>query len=257
MIPFEKIALVGSGNVAYAYSNVLKNNGINVSCIYTRNPENNRSIEKDLGIPVTNNYEDLLDTDIVIIAVKDDSIALVSENFNDYKGLLLHTSGTKPSSILNDVENHGVLYPLQTFTKDRNVDFRKVPLLINASSAQNLERLKALAERMSDIVIHCSDTERLRIHAAAVYVSNFVNVMLQIGSKILDENSLHLSLLESLVRETVDKSFAIGPEKALTGPAKRADYETIKSHIRLLENNIDEKEIYELLTSYIIKHNRK
>ena len=105
---------------------------------------------------------------------------------------------------------------------------------------------------MSDVVFECSDDDRSAIHLSAVFVCNFVNVMLQIGDKLLENKAVNISIFESLVKETVDKAFVMGPKNALTGPAKRGDFETIEKHKKSLENNIDEKKIYELLTSYII-----
>ena len=87
----------------------------------------------------------------------------------------------------------------------------------------------------------------------AVYVSNFVNVMLQIGEKLLSTKSLDISILEPLVKETINKAFKMGAENALTGPARRHDMETINKHIELLNDNVEEKKIYELLTDYILK----
>lgn len=252
MIPFDKIALIGSGNVAYAYSKALKDNGISPSFIYTRSVGKIPEIEKTLGLKATSDFDELLGCDLIIIAVKDDAIYEVASNLKNYKGLLVHTSGTKPSSILNHVENYGVLYPLQTLTKDFDVDFKKVPLLVNASSSICFEKLKSLANIMSDVVFECSDDDRSAIHLSAVFVCNFVNVMLQIGDKLLENKVVNISIFESLVKETVDKAFVMGPKNALTGPAKRGDFETIEKHKKSLENNIDEKKIYELLTSYII-----
>ena len=252
MIPFDKIALIGSGNVAYAYTKALKNNGIQPFCIFTRSLDKIDEIEKSFGVSATSNFDALLDCDLIIIAIKDDAIHDVSLNLKNYKGLLVHTSGTQPSSVLNHVENYGVLYPLQTLTKDFEVDFKKVPLLVNASSSVYLEKIKVLAKIMSDVVVDCNDDDRKLIHLSAVYVCNFVNVMLQIGDKLLENKGLDVSLFESLVKETIDKAFALGPKNALTGPAKRGDVETIERHKKLLENNHEERKIYELLTNYII-----
>ena len=118
MIPFDKIALIGSGNVAYAYSKALRNNGIRLEYVYTRSLDKISEIEESLEVKATSSFDDLLDCDLIIIAVKDDAIKEVSLNLKNYKGLLVHTSGTQPSSVLNHIENYGVLYPLQTLTKD-------------------------------------------------------------------------------------------------------------------------------------------
>lgn len=252
MIPFKKIGIIGAGNVAFVFSKVLKNNGLNPKYILIRNKEKISEVEKSFGIETIVDYKTILDCDLIIIAVKDDAIADVASNLNNYKGFLVHTSGTQKSDILNCVECFGVLYPLQTLTKDFDVDFKNVPLLINASSTDGLLRLKKLAGLISNVVVECSDDDRSYIHMSAVYVSNFVNVMLQIGNKLLENKNLNVSVLESLVLETVRKSFALGPEKALTGPAKRGDINTINKHKLMLDNNLEEKMIYEMLTNYIL-----
>lgn len=252
MIPFENIAIIGTGNVAYTYSKVLKNNGINLRYVFTRNQDRISEIESLFGVEAISDYEKLLTCDLIIIAVKDDAIGEVAEKLHNYKGVLVHTSGTQNSTILQSVENYGIIYPLQTLTKDYEVDFKSVPVLINASSSEVKGKLKCVAQKMSDVVIECSDEDRRYIHMNAVYVSNFVNVMLQIGEKLLKEKSLNISILEPLVRETVNKAFTMGAEKALTGPARRGDKETINKHLNLLKNNEEEREIYKLLTNYII-----
>ena len=252
MIPFENIAIIGTGNVAYTYSKVLKNNGINLKYVFARNKDRISEIENLFGVEAISDYEKLQTCDLIIIAVKDDAIGAVAEKLHNYKGVLVHTSGTQNSTILQSVENHGIIYPLQTLTKDYDVDFKSVPVLINASSSDVKDKLRCIAKKMSDVVIECSDEDRRYIHMNAVYVSNFVNVMLQIGEKLLKKKSLDISILEPLVRETVNKAFSMGAEKALTGPARRGDKETINKHLDLLKNTEEETEIYKLLTNYII-----
>lgn len=252
MIPFENVAIIGSGNVAYTYSKVLKDNGINLKYIFTRNKESILEVEKLFGVKTINDYESLFLCDLIIIAVKDDAIEEVAANLQNYKGVVVHTSGTQNSAILQCVDNYGIIYPLQTLTKDYDIDFKSVPVLINASNTEVKDKLLCFARKMSDVVIECSDEDRRYIHMNAVYVSNFVNVMLQIGEKLLKEKALDVSILEPLVKETVNKAFSMGAEKALTGPARRGDVETINKHLELLKNNEEEKEIYKLLTNYII-----
>ena len=252
MIPFESVAIIGSGNVAYVYSKVLKNKGINLRYVFVRNQERLSEVEKLFGVKAISDYETLFSCDLIIIAVKDDAIEEVAAKLQNYKGVLVHTSGTQNINALQSADNYGVIYPLQTLSKDYDVDFKSVPILINASSFEVKEKLRLIAEKMSDVVIECSDEDRRYIHMNAVYVSNFVNVMLQIGEKLLKEKSLSISILEPLVKETVNKAFSMGAEKALTGPARRGDVETINKHLDLLKNNEEEKEIYKLLTNYII-----
>ena len=253
MFPFCKVAIIGSGNVAYTYSKVLINNGIYPKYILIRNKDRAPEVEKMFGVKATTDYNMLSDCDLIIIAVKDDAIKDVASYLRGSNAVLVHTSGTQKSTVLNVVENYGIIYPLQTISKDYEIDFKSVPLLINASTLEVKDKLKSMAQIMSDIVIECKDEDRSYIHMNAVYVSNFVNVMLQIGEKLLRRKSLDISILEPLVKETINKAFAMGAENALTGPARRHDTNTINNHLNLLNDDVEEKKIYELLTNYILK----
>ena len=257
MLKFGKIAIIGAGNVAYTLCKLLKNKGIEPFCLLVRNPEKAKKVSDDLGVLAVSGYEKVLESDLAIIAVNDDSISDVASHLTDYKGLAVHTSGTKPADILKDIERHGVFYPLQTMSKERGITFENIPLLIYADSKDDLSELRAFADVFSSKVYECDDTQRKAIHLAAVYVSNFTNVMLEIGDKLLKNNSLNLEIMKPLVMEMVQKSFDISPEKALTGPARRGDFATIAEHEKMLADNPDELAIYMILTDYIIENYQK
>lgn len=254
MLQFGKIAIVGAGNVAYTLCKVLKNKEINPYCVYVRNAETAEKMRHDLDVETVSDYEKVLKSDFLIIAVRDDEIFEVATHLADYKGLAVHTSGTKSSEVLNRIERYGVFYPLQTMSKEREISFVDVPLLIYANSPEDLIRLNGFASVLSSKVEYCDDEQRKAIHLAAVFVSNFTDVMLGIGDKILNDNGLNLSLMQPLVKEMIQKSFDISPEKALTGPARRGDMQTIRKHEELLANYPKELEIYKVLTDYIFEN---
>lgn len=260
MLQFGKIAIVGAGNVAYTLCKLLKSKEIEPYCMFVRNPEKAKKVHADLNVKVVSTYEKVLEADLTIITVKDDAISDVSSYLIDYKGLVVHTSGTKPSGVLNDVKRYGVFYPLQTISKEREISFDDIPLLIYANSNDDLIKLRSFAEIFSTKVYECDDKQRKAIHLSAVYVSNFTNVMIGIGDKLLKENNLSLDVVKPLVKEMIDKSFEISPEKALTGPARRGDFATIAEHEKMLADKPDELAIYMILTDYIIekyKNNEK
>lgn len=254
---FGKIAIIGAGNTAYTLCKVLKSKGIEPFCIYVRNPEKAEKVRANLGVEVVFSYEKVLESDLAIIAVNDDAISEVAAHLIDYKGLVVHTSGTKPSELLNRSMRFGVFYPLQTMSKTREISFDEIPLLIYANSPDDVEMLSRFAKQFSNKVEFCDDEQRKAIHLAAVYVSNFTNVMLGIGDKLLKENGLSLDLMRPLVMEMMKKSFEISPEKALTGPARRGDFATIGEHEKMLAYNPDELAIYMILTDYIIDKYQK
>ena len=151
----------------------------------------------------------------------------------------------------------GVFYPLQTMSKNREIEFDEVPLLIYANSPDDVEMLSRFASHFSKKVVFCDDEQRKAIHLAAVYVSNFTNVMLGIGDKLLKDNGLKLEIMKPLVGEMIKKSFETSPEEALTGPARRGDFATIAEHEKMLADNPDELAIYMILTDYIIENYQK
>lgn len=254
---FGKIAIIGAGNTAYTLCKVLKSKEIEPFCVLVRNPEKAEKVREDLGVEVVFSYEKVLESDLAIIAVNDDAISEVAAHLIDYKGLVVHTSGTKSSEVLNRIERYGVFYLPYTMSKERNISFDDVPLLIYANSPEDMIRLNGFAEQLSSKVQYCDDEQRKVIHLAAVYVSNFTNVMLGIGDKLLKENGLSLDLMRPLVMEMMKKSFEISPEKALTGPARRGDFATIGEHEKMLAYNPDELAIYMILTDYIIDKYQK
>ena len=253
MLQFRKIAIIGTGNVAYSLCKILKSKEIEPFCVFARNSDKAEKVHEDLGVEVVSSYDKVLESDLAIIAVKDDAILDVATHLIDYKGLAVHTSGTQSSEILNKIERYGVLYPLQTMSKNREIAFDDVPLLIYANSPEDLIRLDGFAHHLSSKVEYCDDEQRKMIHLAAVFVSNFTNVMLGVGDKLLKENGLSVNLMYPLVKEMMQKSFEISPEKALTGPARRGDFETIKKQEEMLYKNPKELEIYRVLTNYIIE----
>ena len=254
---FGKIAVVGAGNVAYTLCKVLKNKEINPCCVYVRNASAAEKMRQDLNVEVVSDYKKVLESDFLIIAVNDDAISEVASHLADYKGLAVHTSGTRSSEVLNGIERYGVFYPLQTMSKEREVSFDDVPLLIYANSPEDLIRLHGFAKLLSLNVNYCDDEQRKAIHLSAVFVSNFTNVMLGVGDKLLKDNGLSLDVMRPLVMEMIQKSFDVSPEKVLTGPAKRGDFATIQAHEEMLSNMPEELEIYKVLTNYIVENYHK
>ena len=253
MLQFGKIAIIGGGNTAYALCKLLKSKGIELFCLFVRDFEKAKKVHEDLNVHVVSSYDIVIKSDLAIIAVNDDSIFEVASHLVDYKGLVVHTSGTKPSELLNRSMRYGVFYPLQTMSKEREISFDEIPLLIYANSPDDVEMLSKFAGQFSNKVVFSDDEQRKTIHLAAVYVSNFTNVMLGIGDKLLKKNGLSLDLMRPLVMEMMKKSFEISPDKALTGPARRGDFATIQEHEKMLADSPNELAVYKVLTNYILE----
>ena len=224
------VLIVGNGNVAVHLFEALSTvEDVSVSKISSRNL---------LQIPKA---------DITIIAVSDNAIAEVSKQITNE--LVVHTSGFSSIEMLQNTTRKGVFYPLQSFTKGKNVAFSKIPICVEATHAKDLELLKNLAKKLSDKIYIINSEQRKALHVAAVFVNNFTNYMYKVGNDICQKNEIPFEILQPLIKETAKKVSEITPEKAQTGPAARNDSETIKNHLFLLSEQ--EKEIYNLMTKSI------
>lgn len=244
-----KVVLLGFGNVNSHLLNALhKNSEVAAIQIFNRNFIQLPSPFET--IPVTDDVSKISDADVYIIGIPDDAIAGFSESLPFQNKLVVHTSGGVAMDVLSPKNRRGVFYPLQTFSKERAVDFKAIPICIEAENREDLELLRRVAETISENVVEISSEKRAKLHLAAVFVNNFVNHLYEIGSVILKEEALPFPLLRPLIAETASKMETLSPEAAQTGPAKRNDSKTIEKHLHLLANSPYSK-IYELFTAQL------
>lgn len=250
-----KVTVIGSGNVAqHLLKAFVKNPDIELVEVVARTKKELVSFLPAEKIVIS--CEAMLPTDVVIIAVSDNAIEKVSAQITLKDTLVVHTSGTIPMNILDDKNKKGVFYPLQTFSKFKEVDFRVIPIAIEAQNEESVALLEKVGKSISNHVQQIDSSQRKTLHVAAVFVCNFVNHLYQIGNEICDENNLSFDLLKPLIVETAHKIKTLSPSEAQTGPAKRHDTVTINSQLNFLTNET-QKEIYKLLTQSIINHGKK
>jgi len=243
------IVLLGSGNVAkhlfHAFSGI---DEINVLQVLGRNKDH-LSYFKD-KVPIGIGFSKILDADVYIIAVSDDAIPLLAPFLLKKKGLVVHTSGSVNLKSLATQKSRGVFYPLQSFSEGKMIDFKKVPICLEAENKNDLELLRKLADLISTEVYEISSEQRKSLHLAAVFVNNFTNYLFTIGHDICTDNNLPFDILTPLIKETVNKLDYLPPYDAQTGPAKRNDVKTIEGHVNQLKDK-NYQDIYSLLSKLI------
>ena len=151
----------------------------------------------------------------------------------------------------------GVFYPLQTFSKDKEVDFSKIPMMVEANTNEDMENLEKLAQNLSTKVFRITSAQRKKIHIAAVFSSNFTNYLYHIAEDLLTKDNIPFEVIQPLIAETTEKIKHLKPYHAQTGPAVRNDVETITSHLQDLEAIPEYHEIYKLLSHHIIKSRKQ
>lgn len=252
-----EIDIIGTGNLASVLAPALEQNGFIVNNVYGRDLAKAKYLANRLYQAKATDALDFSESksNVFLLAISDDALEEVSrELVLPDDAIVAHTSGSSPLSVLGytAVNNIGVFYPLQTFSKGRKVDFDEVPILIEGENKHTRTALTKIAKKLSGNVQEASSKQRLMLHLAAVYASNFTNAMLLHASDMLQAARLDFGLLGPLVAETFEKSFELGPLKAQTGPAKRNDLEIIEKHLEMLADLPDKQEVYKLISQQIM-----
>ena len=249
-----KIAIIGGGNVATHLVNAFsKTKEVALVQMYARNITQIEHLKHKT--PITNSLDLLVDADIYIIAVSDDAIANVSSKIDKKNSMVLHTSGSVTINTLKNNGRKGVFYLLQSFSKDKNVNFDEIPFCLEAENKQDLVLLESLAKSIGKKIYHINSAQRKQLHVAAVFVNNFTNHMYKIGADICEKHQIPFEILHPLIQETSAKITELTPKNAQTGPAKRNDRKTIKNHLDLLTEK--QQEIYQLITKSIQNNGEK
>ncbi|WP_409529519.1 Rossmann-like and DUF2520 domain-containing protein [Soonwooa sp.] len=245
-----KIAIIGSGNVAYHLAKALKQTEQNLVQIFGRNQDVLISISKELDIPVSTNK--LADADLYIISVSDSSVEEVSKLIKNPNAIVAHTSGSLPKEILKGDYNKASFYPLQTFSKSKNLDYAEIPFFIEAEDKDVEAILTEVASEISRHVEVADFEKRKYIHLTAVFACNFVNHLFARAKEISDSQQISFDYFMPLIEETFDKIKSVTPKDAQTGPAVRNDKRILEAHKELIKNP-EQLAIYEVMNDSIQK----
>jgi predicted short-subunit dehydrogenase-like oxidoreductase (DUF2520 family) len=251
-----RITIIGAGNVAWHLATNLEKEGHQITEVYSRSLAKAKELAQKLwnAKPMDSLDFSHSQASVFLLCVSDDALQEVAEQIIlPEQVIIAHTSGTHSLEILEKVNAYfGIFYPLQTFTKGKEVNFKNIPICLEANEAEVLEVLVELAESISSQVYEISTPQRQVLHLSAVFACNFTNFLFTISKEILERNEMPFELLQNLIQETVQKAFVLSPENAQTGPAKRGDTSILAKHLALLESYpLEWKMLYELFTQQI------
>ena len=250
------VIIIGAGNVGtHLFKAFNASENVIVNQWFSRNLKAVDAFKNSVSI--TDDISKLVDADVYILAVSDDAIKSVSEKIPFKDRLVVHTSGSVNIYGLDKKHKRGVFYPLQTFSKDAELDFDAVPICIEALQKGDYQILKKLALSIGSKAHKVNPDQRNGLHLAAVFVNNFTNQIYRVAHEITESQGAEFDILKPLILETAKKVQHMSPYLAQTGPAIRGDKKTIKKHLKLLKEQ-HHKDIYELLTASIQRtHGRK
>lgn len=248
-----KIALIGSGNVATVLGRLIVKNGHQVCQVISREADHAKVLADELGAGYAN-FDGAPDksADLFIIAISDAALGnfFIKGNLTDK--IVVHTAGSVSKDILkNFAARYGVLYPLQTLRKEME-HIPAIPLLIDGSDEGVTVFIEEFAKTISGSVQRMNDEERLKLHAAAVVVSNFTNHLYAIAEDFCEKENVDFGMLKPLILETAQRISYASPSKVQTGPAIRKDIHTLDKHLRLFTAHPKLRMMYLRLTDSIM-----
>lgn len=249
------IVILGSGNAATHFGQVFQQIGHQIVQIYSKTKANADALAFALQCPSTNQLDQVVqDADLYLIAVSDQAIASVVERMPKViHGIVTHCSGATDMSILSRFKQYGVIYPPQSLSKSKSVDFSAIPFCVEGDTESTSDTLLRLAQNFSAQSIPCNSQQRLAIHLSSVLVNNFPNILYQFAYELLEEHNLSFDLVKPIIRETAEKVQNNVPITVQTGPAIRGDETTQQKHLKFISNRPDLQQIYQLLSHQIIK----
>lgn len=247
----RRIVLIGAGNVATHLAKALQLSGHVLVQVYSRSLQAAELLARQVGALPCTDLSKLQEADFYIYSVSDSVLPTVIEQITQLDGIHVHTTGSVPMTVFESKFKHyGVFYPLQTFSKEKYIDFKTVPLFLEANSEDVFTDLKCLALTVSDLCNAANSDQRIKLHVAAVFACNFSNYFYTIASNLLEKEGLTFDVLKPLINETSQKILQLHPYDAQTGPARRNDRETMNKHLEMLDD-IELKELYALISDRI------
>jgi predicted short-subunit dehydrogenase-like oxidoreductase (DUF2520 family) len=241
--------IIGSGNVAYHLAKAFVSNAIPLVQIFGRNEQELKTISGELEIPFST--KNLSDAELYIICVSDHSVEDVSRLITKKNCLVAHTSGSLPIDILAGEYRKSSVYPLQTFSKAKKMEYRNIPFFIEAENDEDSKVLFDIASSISENVMESTYEKRKYIHLTAVFACNFVNHLFSRAKEISDSQDIPFNYFFPLIDETIQKIHEFEPKSAQTGPAVRNDKRILEIHEQLLKD--ESLEIYKTMNHSIQK----
>ena len=252
----QLVVLLGAGRVATHLAPALMGAGYRIVQVYSRTADAARALACPLGVPYTDNLDAVsTEAHIYIACVADEALPAIAARVAsaDEDKIFLHTAGSVSMDVWRDAGagHYGILYPLQTFSKERAVDMSAVSLFVEASDEYALNAVEALAYSLSDKVFYADSRRRALLHIAAVFACNFTNAMYAAAHRLLATDNIPFEVLLPLIDETAAKVHSLTPRAAQTGPALRGDMAVMQKHMDALADDEELYAIYAQISNFI------
>ncbi len=246
-----RVVLIGAGNVATHFGEALLAAGYHILQVYSRTEQSAGELASRLNATFCSSIHEVVEADLYVYSVSDSALPEVINQMIHTTGIHIHTTGSVGVEVFgNKFSAFGVIYPLQTFSKQKDLDFNQVPLFVEAVSDTVKDHLLQIAEKLSKHVYVANSAQRIQLHIAAVFACNFSNYFYSIAADVLNKAGFPFEVLHSLILETAEKIRTLSPDQAQTGPARRNDQDSVEKHISMI-NDSEVAELYRVISARI------
>lgn len=247
-----QINLVGAGNVAWHLSNALANTDYAIKQIYSRTLDKAQRLANTFGYEAVKQLTDFDEVEAIILAVDDNQIEQVANELpNPFNAVVMHTSGSVSIDALQTHQHAAVFWMIESLTAGKKINYSQIPIIVHYSDVRANNLVNELARTISSKVHILADTERRKLHLAAVMANNFTNHLFGLIKQYAQQNKLDFNLLKPIIDSTIHNAVDGDPLQLQTGPARRRDHKTLQAHANLLADNKSIASIYEALSNSI------
>ena len=258
----NSLVIVGSGKLAKQFIKHFIQHSLHLKQVISRSNKKKLSKKFPKQFHIENKLSKIDPfANIYLIVVNDDSIKDIVQHWPfqlDQKQVILHCSGSITSNIFEPIsENHGVMWPIQSFSNQKKINWKTIPICITANNKFSKNKIKQLSLKLTQKITLVDDDKRGKLHLAAVILNNFSNHLFVLVEEYLVKNDLKFDLLIPIIQETITLLDSNLPISLQTGPAIRGDHETIKKHLKILKKNTTLKTLYQLMSDSIQSHDKR
>lgn len=230
----RRCLVIGTGRAGGSFDGALSAAGWGVTSLAAR--------PMLAGTPTTAELTGLLaDADLVILAVADHAIAAVAATLPRSHAVYVHVSGASGLDVLEPHRRVGSLHPLMSLPDPDTGAHRLRDHCTFAVDGDPF--VDDVVRSLGGRPVKVAPTQRVLYHAAATIAANHLTALCAQVERLAHEVGVPVDAYWSMMRNTLDNVAVIGAGAALTGPAARADWSTVRSHLDALPTD-DDRQLY-------------
>ncbi|SDZ88586.1 Predicted oxidoreductase, contains short-chain dehydrogenase (SDR) and DUF2520 domains [Arachidicoccus rhizosphaerae] len=254
-----KITLIGAGGVATNLGRLFneQGRGVEITQLLGRSEKSTSVLAEKLNCPYILSADQLTQkADLYIVSITDREIkGLLPKIHIPAASMIVHTAGGVSIDIFKGYfENYGVLYPLQSLRKETSV-IARIPFYLDSNNRNSKAILENFAWKAALDYRWADDHQRMQLHIAAVFCSNFPNYLYTLAEDFCTRQGLDFTSVLPVIEETANRLGREGlhPATLQTGPAIRQDIPTTEQHAALLVNDPEAAAVYQYMTQRIME----